>query len=122
MRDSNYDLIKFQATEEGLAVVTINRPDVHNAFNMELIAELTDAFAFENHGVLRLVDVESESQPMYVLDASSAWIEYTLQKMSELVMHVVRKVSTSPHVLPASYCVLTMWASAAVLVWLSPQK
>nr|WP_321512027.1 enoyl-CoA hydratase-related protein [uncultured Hyphomonas sp.] len=44
MRDSNYDLIKFQATEEGLAVVTINRPDVHNAFNMELIAELTDAF------------------------------------------------------------------------------
>ena len=40
MRDSNYDLIKFQATEEGLAVVTINRPDVHNAFNMELIAEL----------------------------------------------------------------------------------
>ncbi len=44
MRDSDYDLIKLEATEEGLAVVTINRPDVHNAFNMELIAELTDAF------------------------------------------------------------------------------
>ncbi len=28
----------FEATEEGLAVVTLNRPDVHNAFNAELIA------------------------------------------------------------------------------------
>jgi len=44
MRSSDYDLIKLFATEEGLAVVTMNRPDVHNAFNMELIAELTDAF------------------------------------------------------------------------------
>lgn len=44
MRDSNYDLIKLEATEEGLAVVTLDRPDVHNAFNAELIAELTDAF------------------------------------------------------------------------------
>ena len=44
MRDSDYDLITLEATQEGLAVVTLNRPDVHNAFNAELIAELTDAF------------------------------------------------------------------------------
>jgi methylglutaconyl-CoA hydratase len=44
MRDSEYDLITLEATQEGLAVVTLNRPDVHNAFNAELIAELTDAF------------------------------------------------------------------------------
>ncbi|OZB17452.1 MAG: enoyl-CoA hydratase, partial [Hyphomonas sp. 34-62-18] len=44
MRDAEYDLIRFEATEEGLAVVTLNRPDVHNAFNAELIAELTDVF------------------------------------------------------------------------------
>ncbi len=44
MRDSDYDLIQLEATQEGLAVVTLNRPDVHNAFNAELIAELTDAF------------------------------------------------------------------------------
>jgi methylglutaconyl-CoA hydratase len=44
MRDPEYDLITFEATPEGLAVVTLNRPEVHNAFNAELIAELTDVF------------------------------------------------------------------------------
>ncbi|MAN44848.1 MAG: enoyl-CoA hydratase/isomerase family protein [Alphaproteobacteria bacterium] len=44
MRDAEYDLIQLEMTQEGLAVVTLNRPDVHNAFNAELIAELTDAF------------------------------------------------------------------------------
>ncbi|MEQ9507015.1 MAG: enoyl-CoA hydratase-related protein [Hyphomonas sp.] len=45
MRDSQYDLIRFDATRAGIAIVTLNRPEVHNAFNAELIAELTDVFA-----------------------------------------------------------------------------
>lgn len=44
MRDAEYDLIKLDVTRAGIAVVTLNRPDVHNAFNAELIAELTDVF------------------------------------------------------------------------------
>lgn len=44
MRDPDYDLITLEATQAGLAIVTLNRPDVHNAFNAELIAELTDVF------------------------------------------------------------------------------
>lgn len=44
MRDSEYDLIRFDATRAGVAIVTLNRPEVHNAFNSELIAELTDVF------------------------------------------------------------------------------
>ena len=39
-----YETISLQATQEGLAVVTLNRPDVHNAFNALVIEELTDAF------------------------------------------------------------------------------
>lgn len=45
MRDADYDFIKLDVTRAGVAVVTLNRPDVHNAFNAELIAELTDVFA-----------------------------------------------------------------------------
>jgi methylglutaconyl-CoA hydratase len=44
MSDTPYEFIDFSATPGGLAVITLNRPDVHNAFNAELIAELTDAF------------------------------------------------------------------------------
>ncbi|MBA3068779.1 MAG: enoyl-CoA hydratase/isomerase family protein [Hyphomonas sp.] len=45
MRDADYDLIKLDVTRAGVAIVTLHRPDVHNAFNAELIAELTDVFA-----------------------------------------------------------------------------
>jgi methylglutaconyl-CoA hydratase len=40
------DYTHLTISENGLAVVvTLNRPEVHNAFNERLIAELTDAFA-----------------------------------------------------------------------------
>lgn len=42
--DPVYETIRLAATQEGLAVVTLNRPDVHNAFNALVIEELTDAF------------------------------------------------------------------------------
>lgn len=44
MRDLTYEHIEFDATRAGVAIVTLNRPEVHNAFNAELIAELNDVF------------------------------------------------------------------------------
>ena len=44
MTNTAYETIRLEATQEGLAVVTLNRPDVHNAFNALVIEELTDAF------------------------------------------------------------------------------
>lgn len=44
MSEPSFDLIKFDATRAGIAIVTLNRPEVHNAFNAELISELTDVF------------------------------------------------------------------------------
>ncbi|MBU1286982.1 MAG: enoyl-CoA hydratase/isomerase family protein [Alphaproteobacteria bacterium] len=44
MTDTVYETISLQATQEGLAVVTLNRPDVHNAFNALVVEELKDAF------------------------------------------------------------------------------
>ena len=44
MSPDDYLYIRLEATEGGVAVVTLNRPDVHNAFNGEVIDELSNAF------------------------------------------------------------------------------
>jgi methylglutaconyl-CoA hydratase len=42
---AEYNHIVLDASPSGVAVVLMNRPDKHNAFNAEVIAELRDAFA-----------------------------------------------------------------------------
>jgi naphthoate synthase len=48
-----YQDIKFEATEDGVAKITINRPEVRNAFRPETVNELQDAFAIcrEDSGI-----------------------------------------------------------------------
>lgn len=48
-----YQDIKFEATEDGVAKITINRPEVRNAFRPETVEELQDAFAIcrEDSGI-----------------------------------------------------------------------
>ncbi len=38
------DLLRHQIDDRGVLTLTLNRPSVHNAFNAELVAALTDAF------------------------------------------------------------------------------
>jgi len=40
-----YTDIRFERSESGIAKVTIDRPEVHNAFRPETVSELIDAFA-----------------------------------------------------------------------------
>jgi naphthoate synthase len=40
----NYQDIKFEKTEDGIAKVTINRPEVRNAFRPETVTEMQEAF------------------------------------------------------------------------------
>ena len=39
-----YQDIKFERTEDGVAKITINRPEVRNAFRPQTVIELKDAF------------------------------------------------------------------------------
>lgn len=53
---AEYETLNFDVSRDGLAVVTLNRPDKHNAFNAQLIAELTEVFDTLSHETLiRLV-------------------------------------------------------------------
>jgi methylglutaconyl-CoA hydratase len=38
------ELVRLDTTREGVAVVTLNRPELHNAFNPDVIEQLTDHF------------------------------------------------------------------------------
>jgi naphthoate synthase len=44
IRISGYEDIKFEKSAEGIARVTINRPEVHNAFRPQTVAEMIRAF------------------------------------------------------------------------------
>ena len=56
-----YETITLEATREGIAVLTLNRPDRHNAFNGQVIEELTDALeTLEEQDALRMVILRGE--------------------------------------------------------------
>ena len=42
--DAVSDLVRLDTTQEGVAVVTLNRPDARNSFNAELIGALHETF------------------------------------------------------------------------------
>ncbi len=44
-----YQDIKYHKTEDGVAKITINRPEVHNAFRPETVLEMQDAFHHARH-------------------------------------------------------------------------
>ena len=83
MRDSDYDLIDLEATEEGLVIVTLNRPDVHNAFNAELIAELTDAFkTIADQPSVRMMILRGAG-PSFSAGADLSWMKIAAQHTRE---------------------------------------
>ena len=53
---AEYETIQLDATRDGIAILTLNRPERHNAFNSQVIEELTDALeTLEEQDTLRMV-------------------------------------------------------------------
>lgn len=56
-------LYKLEIDQRGVATVTLNRPELHNAFNDELISELVKCFNdLENNSAVRLVVLTGEGK------------------------------------------------------------
>jgi len=57
------NLIKVENSESGVIKITLNRPEIHNAFNDELIQEMTEIFSnIEKDSSIRLVVLSGEGR------------------------------------------------------------
>ncbi|MEQ1866233.1 MAG: enoyl-CoA hydratase-related protein [Micropepsaceae bacterium] len=74
MSESSEDVVLLNTTRAGVAVVTLNRPKVHNAFNPEVIERLSDIFeTLRAADGVRVVMVEGAG-PSFSAGADLAWM------------------------------------------------
>jgi methylglutaconyl-CoA hydratase len=75
MKMPNYKLIKVEEKNNGIYWVTLNRPELHNAFNEQMIEELTNAFHnFSLKNGQRLVVLTGEG-PSFCAGADLHWMK-----------------------------------------------
>lgn len=74
MSDTAEDVVLFNTTRAGVAVVTLNRPKVHNAFNPDVIARLSDVFeTLRSADGVRVVMIDGAG-PSFSAGADLAWM------------------------------------------------
>ena len=72
--------VKIDMNGRGVARVILNRPDVHNAFNVQMISELSDAFAMlGRHNDVRVI-VLSGAGKSFSAGADLTWMQQAAQQ------------------------------------------
>ncbi|WMS88264.1 enoyl-CoA hydratase/isomerase family protein [Pleionea litopenaei] len=60
---SDNKTLKLEVTPDGAGIITMNRPDVHNAFDDQLIKDLTRALQkLQNHAATRVIVLKAEGK------------------------------------------------------------
>ena len=98
-----YQTINLDATPGGIAVLTLNRPDKHNAFNAFVIDELTDALeTLEEQTTIRMVILRGNG-PSFSAGADLEWMkaaaDYTRHENEEdayKLAEMLRKLANLP--------------------------
>lgn len=102
---SLYETIIFEASKEGIATLTLNRPEKHNAFNATVITELKDVFeTLANEPLIRLLILRGAGKS-FSAGADLGWMQeaagYT-QKQNEddalRLAHMLRELHDLPQV------------------------
>lgn len=80
----NYELLHCKVDEKAVATVTLNRPEIHNAFNDQLIDELIHIFSeLENDENVRLVVLTGEGRSFCAgadLNWMSSMVDYSKEE------------------------------------------
>lgn len=98
-----YETINLDATPGGIAVLTLDRPDRHNAFNAMVIDELTDALeTLEEQETIRMVILRGNG-PSFSAGADLEWMkaaaDYTRHENEQdayKLAEMLRKLSELP--------------------------
>jgi len=79
-----YELLKTHIDNRGVALVCLDRPKIHNAFNDKLIAEITNVFtAYNQNTEVRLVVLTGEGRSFCAgadLNWMSSMVDYTMEE------------------------------------------
>src|SRR6185295_8073663 len=106
MAEEAEDLVLLNTTREGVAVITLNRPRVHNAFNPDVIQRLNEICADLRNDAdrIRVVLVEGAG-PSFSAGADLAWMraaaDYSAHNNREDaggMAEMLRRLSTLPQV------------------------
>ncbi|MEM1147187.1 MAG: enoyl-CoA hydratase-related protein [Pseudomonadota bacterium] len=100
---SAYETINLDATQAGIAILTLNRPNRHNAFNGQVIEELTDALeTLEEQDTLRLVILRgagksfSAGADLEWMKAAQHWTREDNEKDALALAEMLRKLAELP--------------------------
>ncbi|MDJ0920565.1 MAG: enoyl-CoA hydratase-related protein [Henriciella sp.] len=100
---SEYETIMLDATREGIAILTLNRPDKHNAFNGKVIEELTDALeTLEEQDTLRMVILRglgpsfSAGADLEWMRAAQGWTRQDNEQDAFALAEMLRKLAELP--------------------------
>ena len=98
-----YETINLDATPGGIAVLTLDRPDKHNAFNAQVIAELSDALeTLEEQETIRMVILRGNGRSFSAgadLEWMKAAADYTRHENEEdayRLAEMLRKLANLP--------------------------
>ena len=69
------ELITYQKDAQGVITITLNRPEKHNAFNEQMIAQLTDAFIKAHKDKTARVVILSASGDTFCAGADLKWMK-----------------------------------------------
>jgi methylglutaconyl-CoA hydratase len=100
---SEYETITLDATRAGIAILTLNRPERHNAFNSQVIEELTDALeTLEEQDTLRMVILRgagksfSAGADLEWMKAAQHWTREDNEQDAIALAEMLRKLAELP--------------------------
>ncbi|MEM9938119.1 MAG: enoyl-CoA hydratase-related protein [Pseudomonadota bacterium] len=100
---SEYETIQLDATRDGIAILTLDRPDKHNAFNGQVIEELTDALeTLEEQDTLRMVILRgagrsfSAGADLEWMKAAQHWTREDNESDAYALAEMLRKLAELP--------------------------